>query len=119
MNSIQHISSTFEDNVLLRIRRQYSKDEAIAVLNKRLSTAEFKNGELLSEIAELKNEIQLLKNPPLQVGEKKKRKQWLKDDVIAKMNEEKKELHDKLLQKTREAELWMSKYFLSTNKIKQ
>ena len=100
---------TFEDNVLLRIKRDYSKDEAVAVINKKLKEAEFRNGVLLSEIAELKDEIEYLKNPTQEI--KKTRKQWLKDDVIKKMNEEKLELQEKLRQKNREVELWMGKYY--------
>jgi peptidoglycan hydrolase CwlO-like protein len=101
---------TFDENVLLRIRRQYSKDEAVGVLIKELSDAKFKNGELLSEIAELKDQIEVLKHGGLNKI-KKKKKEWLKDDVIKSMHEEKLELQEKLRQKNREVELWMGKYY--------
>lgn len=100
---------TFEDNVLLRIKRNYSQQEAVAVVIKKLKEAEFKNGVLLSEIAELKHEIEYLKNPTKEV--KKKKKEWLKDDVIKSMHEEKLELQEKLRQKNREVEFWMGKYY--------
>lgn len=101
---------TFDENVLLRIRRQYSKDEAVGVLIKELSDAKFKNGELLSEIAELKDQIEVLKYGSLNQVRKKK-KEWLKDDVVKQLHEEKIELQEKLRQKSRQVELWMGKYY--------
>lgn len=44
----------FEDGVLLRIRRQYSHDEAVGFISQRLSEKEVEIGVLKSEIAELK-----------------------------------------------------------------
>jgi len=44
----------FEDGVLLRIRRQYSHDEAVGFISQKLSEKEVEIGVLKSEIAELK-----------------------------------------------------------------
>jgi predicted RNase H-like nuclease (RuvC/YqgF family) len=101
---------TFDENVLLRISRQYSKDEALGVLIKELSDAKFKNGELLSEIAELKDQIEVLKHGSLNQVRKKK-KEWLKDDVVKQLHEEKLELQEKLRQKSRQVDLWVGKYY--------
>lgn len=58
-----------ETDVLLRLKRQYSKDETVAFLFQRLSEADVKNGVLVSEIAELK-----YKNNQLQSEMKKIKK---------------------------------------------
>lgn len=47
--------------VLLKIKRQFTKDEAVSVLLSELKSARFNNGELLSEVSELKNENDTLK----------------------------------------------------------
>lgn len=48
------MGQTFEDGVLLRIRRQYSHDEAVGFISQRLSEKEVELGVLKSEVAELK-----------------------------------------------------------------
>jgi chromosome segregation ATPase len=47
----------YEDDTLIRLRRQYSKDETVAALSKKLSEADVKNGMLQSEIDELKHDL--------------------------------------------------------------
>jgi len=49
---------SYEDDTLIRLRRQYSKDETVAAISKKLSEAEYKNGELQSQIDELKYLLQ-------------------------------------------------------------
>jgi septum formation inhibitor MinC len=41
---------SYEDDTLIRLRRQYSKDETVAALSKKLSEAESRNAELKSKI---------------------------------------------------------------------
>jgi chromosome segregation ATPase len=48
---------SYEDDTLIRLRRQYSKNETVAALSKKLSEADYKNGELQSEIDELKHNL--------------------------------------------------------------
>ncbi|MBC7417446.1 MAG: hypothetical protein H7325_04745 [Pedobacter sp.] len=50
----------FENNVLLKIKRQFTNDEAINFLKTELQKAQFKNGELLSEKEELIHQNELL-----------------------------------------------------------
>lgn len=45
--------SSFTDRTLIRLRREYSKDEVFSALNNRLKKIEFENGVLKSEVAEL------------------------------------------------------------------
>jgi hypothetical protein len=45
---------SYEDDTLIKLRRQYSKDETVAALSKKLSEADVKNGMLRSRLDELK-----------------------------------------------------------------
>lgn len=62
----------FLDNVLIKLKRQYSKDEVVAALTKKLSEAEIKNGVLLDEIQSLKHNIARLQSEDSQLKRKKK-----------------------------------------------
>lgn len=44
---------SYEDRVLVRLKRQYSKDEYVSVLLKKLSKSEVEKGMLKSEVDEL------------------------------------------------------------------
>jgi len=48
----------FYDRTLIRLKRQYEKDEVVAVLIKKLSEAETEIGKLSAEIDYLQNELQ-------------------------------------------------------------
>lgn len=49
------------DRLLLKLKRQYSKDETVALLTKKLKEAELENGILKSELSEL-NDLLIEKN---------------------------------------------------------
>jgi len=49
---------TYEDHVLLKLRRKYSKDETVAALNKKVSDLEIEKGMLIDEIEELKEKVE-------------------------------------------------------------
>ncbi|WP_424493920.1 hypothetical protein [Salinimicrobium sp. GXAS 041] len=51
------MENTYEDNVLIKLRRAYGKDEAVAALNKKVSELELENGALKSEIDHLNHEL--------------------------------------------------------------
>ena len=50
--------SKYIDNVLISLRRKYSKDELVSALSKKLSEAEIENGKLNSYISELESKIE-------------------------------------------------------------
>lgn len=52
------MKSKYIDNVLIKLRREYSKDELVSALSKRLSEAEIENGKLKSYISELESKIE-------------------------------------------------------------
>ena len=49
---------SYIDNVLIKLRREYSKDELVSALSKRLSETEIENGKLKSYIDELESKIE-------------------------------------------------------------
>ena len=49
---------SYIDNVLIKLRREYSKDELVSALSKRLSEVEIENGKLNSYIIELESKIE-------------------------------------------------------------
>lgn len=67
----------YEDNVLLRLKRQYSKDESLSFILDRLKKAEMEIGYLKSEIAEKDDEILNLKA---------KKDAKIDSDIINKLN---------------------------------
>lgn len=68
---------TEDEKILLKIKRQFTKDESIAALNKIISELKLEIGILKSENAELKDilDSRTVDGKPVQVG-------WLKDDVV-------------------------------------
>ena len=57
---------TYDDGILLKIYREYSKDESFNFLIKRLKETEIKLGIIKSEYAELKHEFNKLKQNEIQ-----------------------------------------------------
>lgn len=50
--------NNYFDKVLIKLRREYSKDELVSALSKKLSEAEIENGKLNSYIQELESKIE-------------------------------------------------------------
>lgn len=48
---------SYEDNVLLKLRRDYSEVEAVAALSKKLTQVETENGQLKSELEHLEHQL--------------------------------------------------------------
>lgn len=72
------------DSILLKIKRQFSKEESHAYLLKYISDLKFELGEIKSELAEVKYENHQLKNS-LTTDGKKLKKEWLKEDMVAQI----------------------------------
>lgn len=100
----------FEDQILLKIKRKYSKDESFALVLKKLSEAQIENGILKSELSELKEEVTKMRNSHKQEG-MRTRKVWLKDDLFAELKTTlaRLEQKEKILQT--QANEWRDKYF--------
>lgn len=53
--------ASFENNILLKLKRKYSEDEEMAFLIQKMKEIEFKNGMLTSEIAEVRALLKAIK----------------------------------------------------------
>lgn len=72
-----------DDAILLKIKRQFSKEESISCLLKIISDLEIENGSLKSEIFELEHKIEKIRS-----GDKKTKKQWLQEEIFEELNKE-------------------------------
>lgn len=70
---------SFEDNILLKLKREYSKDEKIAFVLKKCSDLQIENGILKSEISELKDTLAKKIKPSGEVLQQLKEKGWHKE----------------------------------------
>ena len=52
----------FEDRLLMKLKRKYTRDEEVGLLVQKLKRVEVENGELRSRIAELEYQLKGLKN---------------------------------------------------------
>jgi hypothetical protein len=98
-----------EREVLLQVKRIYSKDEIIAELNRQLKESNFKIGILESQVAELEDEIKILKKPNVINKHDEYLKTILKqfDDLKIRNRENKRKRQD-----------WMGKYYQLLNQNK-
>jgi uncharacterized coiled-coil protein SlyX len=99
-----------EREVLLQVKRIYSKDEIIAELNRQLKESNFKVGVLESQVAELEDEIKILKKPNVINKHDEYLKTILKqfDDLKIRNRENK-----------RKRQEWMGKYYQVLNQNNQ
>lgn len=105
-----------EEDVLLRLHRAYSKDEFVALLKKEIADLNFKNGELISEVAELKHILNKVTHA--QDGLKNK-KVWSKDEVIQQYHERYKKQQEKNKRLEKSLIEWRNKYFSLAASIKK
>lgn len=80
---------SFEENILLKIKRDFSKDEKFAFILDQLSKAQLENGILKSEISELRYRLDQKLKPSKETMQQLKEKGWhkefLKDDYIIEL----------------------------------
>lgn len=107
-----------EDTVLLKIKRQFTHDEAIAFVQNELSKARFNNGELQSEIAELKDVVRKLNRELLKPKVQLSRED-LKDERIVKLNKKLSEQGEKIKKLQKEVIVWRDRYFNIKNASNQ
>lgn len=108
----------FDREVLLSLKRRYSKDETVALLNKRLAEVEFENGILKSELAELKHELHSAKESVIIEGTKTK-KMWLKDDLIVQYEYQLKAANKKVKEYQKKLNEWRDRCFNLTAKYEK
>lgn len=94
---------SFDEAILLKIKRDFTHVEAVNLLVKELSAARFKIGELESEVGELKHEI----NKP---KEGKTAKQWKQDDFFKELKEQLQRTMLKKRDMKKDCIMWQNKY---------
>lgn len=110
-----------EEAVLLKIKRQFTHDEAIAFLQAELAKSKFKNGELLSEVAELKhtNHLQRLEIDKMGKELSKKlpklTKEDLKEQKFIELNKKLTTQGSTIKRLREDVNLWRSKYLNLTS----
>lgn len=96
----------FEDTILLKIKRDFTENEAVQQLLKMVSELEIEVGILKSEKAELRHTIDKMTNQGI-----RGKKLWLQEEVVANLNEQLSK--SKSTQKILQTQLneWRNKYF--------
>lgn len=92
----------FEDTILLKIKRDFKDNEAIAQLLKTISEKQIEIGMLKSELAETKHKLTQPKNT---------KKEWLKDELVAYMDERQKVAEKQYKLALDSVNEWRDKYF--------
>jgi len=111
------MSEKFSDNILLRIHRQYSKDESMKYLFEELAKLKFKIGEQKSEIEELKDnssgrkEIAELKKEIVELNQIKNQMgkidpAWRKEQYILDLKNQIQRRSERI----KAMQVWQSKY---------
>lgn len=95
-----------DEAILLKLKRDFTTNEAVQSLLKIVSALEIEVGMLKSELAESKDYIVKLKTQ-----EKGSKKEWLKDDVIKQMNKDLEVSQKKHTEYKKSFEQWRQKYF--------
>jgi hypothetical protein len=97
--------SEYIDNVLIKLRRVYSKDETVAALSRKLSETEFKVGELTSERDELLHKLGVLESR----RDHELNKEIRRDEVYKKIAQERGALKKKVKTQKKYIDLLLSK----------
>ena len=106
---------SYEEDVLIKLRRKYSKDEVVSALFKKLSDKDLEIGKLLSEIDFLNSELKKQKDEveKLAVSRIQEHSMWIQQkNLIKKRGEEIKKLKEKNLELSR-------KNYLLTKKLQE
>lgn len=99
-----------DEAILLKIKRDFSENEAVQSLLKIIASLEIEIGVLKSEKDELNYE--LLKISKLkEEGGLKPKKQWHKDELVEHLNDRFVKLSDKHEKTTKLLNEWRNKYF--------
>jgi hypothetical protein len=102
------VKKTFDDTILLSLKRNYTQDEAVAYLAAELSKAKFRIGELESETAELRHLARLREvEKPAKLNKLEAQKDEYTATLIKRLQE--KGIENGKLQK--EKREWQQKYF--------
>lgn len=99
-----------DEAILLKIKRDFTENEAVQSLLKIISSLEIEVGILKSELEEARYKVDRIRKEGTLT-----KKQWMKEEVFDYMNKEKINLNNKIKQYRKSIEDWQSKYFKLLN----
>lgn len=94
------------DSILLKIKRDFTTDEAIQCLFKRISELEIEMGILKSEVAEAQDVAERIKTERMLT-----KKLWTKDEMFAHLHQENEQSKSNSKHYKKSMEEWRNKYF--------
>ena len=95
-----------EHEILLKLKREFTSNEAVQQLLKMLSENEMEVGRLKSELSEITDKL-----TAIQKGEGKTKKQWMQDEVFKEVGRELETHRKNATRYRKEIDLWRAKYF--------
>lgn len=101
----------WEETVLLKIKREFTENEAVQQLLKMVSELEIEVGVLKSERDEAADKAEKLRRLPTMT-----KKQWLQEEVFISVNCELETLKRKNTEYKKSFEEWRNKYFTLLSK---
>lgn len=96
----------YEDSILLKIKREFTDNEAVQQLLKMVSDMEIEIGMLKSEREEWKDTADKLRNERTMT-----KKQWLQEEVFLSLSHELEQCKGKKTELKKQMEQWRNKYF--------
>lgn len=104
------MDDNFKDNqdetILLKIKRQFTENEAVNTLLKMLHDSEVEVGILKSELAEAVDKAERIRQERTLT-----KKQWMQEEVFKLMHEEHERLQRTIKKQGDTNKVWMNKYF--------
>lgn len=94
------------DAILLKIKRQFTNDEAVQSLLKMLSNSELEVGIMKSELAEAVDKAERIRQERTLT-----KKQWMQEEMFEFMNQEFERMKKAVKKHSDERKVWMNKYF--------
>lgn len=100
------MGEVYDDTILLKIKRDFTENEAVQQLLKMVSELEIEIGMLKSERDEWKDKADKIRSERTQT-----RKQWLQDEIFISVQAEITHLKIKQREYKKKMEEWRNKYF--------
>ncbi|MGN6249015.1 MAG: hypothetical protein ACTHNG_11705 [Ginsengibacter sp.] len=98
--------------VLLKIKREFTENEAVLSLLKMLKELQLEIGILKSEKEEALDRARFLEAKAVNSGIIKPKKEWLKDELVASQDKKIKSMEAKLREMKKNHDYWQNKYCL-------
>ena len=94
------------DSILLKIKREFTTDEAVQTVLKEMAQLEKEIGMLKSELAEAEDKVEKIR-----IEKTFTKKQWMELEMFQHLNKENTHLETKIKEYKKGMEEWQAKYF--------